>query len=270
MKYVKYILMMFVALLLLNSCTEETEKPVLSAESAPVLQSPDGTLEYVLTEENAANPFETFIYTEAKFNMPIMSNYTIEIANIDDTEFSSKVDMQQSTTQLFQSIDIKTFNLLFGTTGLNQTPEEQTTVNVRVRADANNTEIPVLYSNVIQLVVTPYDAVIPPIYVVGDATVGGWTPSAASPLESISADEYQGIVELTAAPNSFRFLGQNSGWDPIQWFYGDMTLVESVPAGLVEAAPANEYGEINFIANEAGSYEILLNKKDNTVKFTKQ
>ncbi|WP_430812096.1 MULTISPECIES: SusE domain-containing protein [unclassified Carboxylicivirga] len=270
MRYLKFIYLFMFSMVLLNSCTEDVETPVLAPLEAPVLVSPDGALEYVLTEENAENPFETFIYSGAKFNMPIVSNYTIEVADLDDTEFVNKVDMQESTTLLFQSIDVKSFNLLFGLTGLDKAPGERATVNVRVRADNNNEDVAVMYSNVIQLNVTPYDAVVPPIYVVGDATAAGWSPADALPLESVSADEYKGTITLAAEPSSFRFLGQNTDWGPVQWFYDNMTLVESVPADLVGPAPVNEYGEINFIAKEAGDYEILFNKKNGTIKLTKQ
>ncbi|WP_282039706.1 SusE domain-containing protein [Saccharicrinis aurantiacus] len=270
MKKLNYIYILFFTLAFLSSCAKVTEKPMLGEGTAPVLASPDGSLNYVLTEENAASPFETFIYSAVVFDQPIVSQYTIEVANVEDTNFEAKVDMQESTSQLYQSITNASFNLLLGASGLDKTPEEPTSVNVRVRASNANDSVQTFYSNVITLNVTPYDAVIPPIYVVGDATSAGWTPSDALPLVSISADEYQGTVELTAAPNSFRFLGQNTDWGPEQWFYGDLDLVESVPANLVGPAPANEYGEINFEASEAGTYEILFNKANNSVKFTKQ
>jgi len=262
-------------LVLLNSCTEEVESPVLQALEAPELMAPDGSLEYVLTEENAENPFETFIYTNAKFTEPIITNYTVEIADVADDEFSNKLDMQESTTQLFQTIDVKTFNLLFGAAGLDKTPGERATVNVRVRADNANADVDVMYSNVIQLNVTPYDAVIPPIYILGSGTEADWSPGDAIPLPSISADEYSAIVQINSThingsgdEGTFRFKDNNIDWGGENWHYSHMTSIETDPADIEVKASSD--GDDNFTISQSGKYEILFNKKNKTVKFTLQ
>ncbi|WP_075602268.1 SusE domain-containing protein [Saccharicrinis aurantiacus] len=275
MKKLNYIYILLFTLAFLSSCAEVTEKPALKAEEAPVLQSPDGSLNYVLTEENENSPFETFIYSEAKYSESVVTNYTVEVASESDDSFDNKVDMQEPVTLLYQTISNKAFNLLLGPTGLDKTPEEQTKVKIRVRADSSNPDVATMYSDTIVLTVTPYDAVVPPIYVVGNACSADWVPADGLPLEAISAEEYQGTISLITGVDddgyafSFRFLGQNTDWNPVQWFYTDMEVVESVPSGLI-VPEVNQYDETNFAPTEAGDYEILFNAVNKTVKFTKQ
>ncbi len=99
------------------------------------------------------------------------------------------------------------------------------------------------------------------IYVVGDATPGGWDPRMSTPLvKDIESGINEGTVDFITSQDgmqyTFRFLGQNIDWGPVSWFYDDCYSVESIPSGLVEAAPANEYGEINFRVTEEGEYKV--------------
>lgn len=271
MKYTKYIYILFFVFALLTSCEEVTEKPSLGDGNAPELLSPDGSLSYVFTEENAESPFETFIYSAATFNQPIVTDYVIEIADGSDDAFETKFDMQEATSQLYQSISIKDFNLLMGSAGLNVTPEVPTTVNVRVRAGNANDSVQVLYSNVIKLDITPYDAVIPPIYILGSATDADWNPGTAIPLESISADEYSATVQINAtgkngeAEGTFRFKDNNTDWGGTNWHYSHMTKIESTE-GYEFSASSD--GDDNFAVSQSGLFEIVFNKTNLTVKFT--
>ncbi len=255
----------------LVACTEEASMPTLTKSTAPVLDNPDGSLEYVFTEENAGNPFETFIYTSADYGLPIITNYTIELATAEDTDFANKVDMQEASTVLYQTISIGSFNLMMGQAGLKLEPEKQSTIQVRVRAQSSNADVGVLHSNAVMLKVTPFDATIPPIYAVGDATEADWSPENGIPLPSVSASGYSATIALEADPKTFRFLPTNEGWDG-GFFYGYFDVVESVPSGLVKPV-VNEYDETNFAVTEAGSYLIEVDMNNNgrkTIKFTKQ
>jgi len=256
----------------MSSCSDDEElRRTLTETSAPELYTPDGTLEYLLTKENAESPFETFIYSKADYGLPIVVNYTIELDK-GDGDFSAPVNMQGASTATYQSVSIKDFNLAVSA-GLGCEPEVQTTVQARVKAASSNSNVDVLYSNVIELTVTPYDATIPPIYAVGDATAAGWSPQDGVEITATGVNLFEAVIELEADPKSFRFLGQNTGWGPVSYFYNTFDLVEAVPAGSVDAAPVNDYGEINFMASQAGTYKVVVNLDNGgkkTIKFTKQ
>jgi len=251
-----------IAITFLASCEKTTDDGVtLSDPVAPVLVTPDGSLTYVLTEENAQNPFETFIYEKADFGTPIVLNYTIELDKADG-DFSNPIEMQEAVNVAYQTISVADFNLKLAAVGL--TPGVQSIVKVRVKAFSSNENIEVLYSNVVELKVTPYDATPPSLWLVGNATSAGWAPENSIEIKPISLTQYEGVADFTSAPDEFRFLWQNTGWNP-GLFYNDFKTVE----GAV-AAPENDYGEINFMVNEAGTYKIEIDIENMILKMTKQ
>jgi len=257
---------------LASSCSGDEElRRTLTKANAPELYTPDGTLQYLFTKENADSPFETFIYTKADYGLPVVVNYTIEVDK-EGGDFSAPVNVQGASTATYQTVSIKDFNLAVSA-GLGCTPEVQTKVLARIKAASSNPNVNVLYSNVLELMVTPYDATIPPIYAVGDATAAGWSPQDGVEIKATGVNLFEAVIDLEADPKSFRFLGQNTGWGPVSYFYDSFDLVEAVPEGSVGAAPANEYGEINFMATQAGSYKVVVNLDNGgkkTIKFTKQ
>ena len=263
MKRYRYLLLLLVTFSFLASCTKTTDDGItLSKEVAPVLVTPDGSLTYVLTEENANNPFETFIYEKADFGTPIVVNYTIELEKVDG-DFSNPEEMQEAVNVPYQTISVADFNLKLAAVGL--TPGEQSVVKARVKATSSNESITTLYSNVVELKVTPYDATPPSLWIVGNATIAGWDPGASIEVKPISLTLYEGTADFTASPNEFRFLWQNTGWNP-GLFYGDFKVVEGA-----DAAPANEYGEVNFyVADGAGTYKIEIDIENKILKMTKQ
>jgi len=261
MKRFKNILLLIVAIAAFTSC-EKVEKVTLSSEPvAPMLVMPQGNLEYVFTEENATNPFETFIYEGANYGLPIVVDYTVEL-DVVDGDFSNPTAMQEPVSKLYQTITINDFNLKMAAMGY--TPGEQGTVKVRVNAKAQNDAVAVLNSNVIELKITPYDATPPSLWVVGDGTDGGWDPAASIEIKPLDLTHYEGTVNLGADPLQWRFLWQNTGWNP-GIFFGDFDIVE----GAI-AAPENEFGEVNFMVTEAGTYKIEINLDNKSLKLTKQ
>ncbi|MCK5781835.1 MAG: SusE domain-containing protein [Flavobacteriales bacterium] len=268
MKINKYLIMLLAAFTFLGSCSKTTDDGVqLSKEVAPVLLTPDGTLSYVLTEANENNPFETFIYEKADYGKPIVTKYTIELDK-PDGDFSEAMAMQEAVTIPYQTISVKDFNIQLNALGV--LPEVETVIKVRVKASSSNSEVSVLYSNEMELKVTPYDASIPPLWLVGDATSAGWTPEQALEIVAVSTTEYDVIADLTVGTDadgneiSFGILGQNTGWGPKRWFWDDFEIHEGVILSV------NQYDEKQFRVAEAGTYKIEINLGNKSIKATKQ
>lgn len=266
MKRYKVLTSLLMLVALLGACTKQSTDLTLSKGVAPELLTPEADLEYVLKAENADNPFETFIYTAADYGWPIVVKYTLEM-DVEGGDFSAPTEVKSFSNGLYQTISVADFNLKLGAMGL--TPEEQSIVQLRVKANAENPDVEVLYSNVVELKVTPFDAAIPPIYAVGAATEAGWDPSSAVAVPAEEMDIFRGELVLTGGED-WRFLGQNSGWGPVnyQWKDFDEHMIE--PAGAIEAAPENEYGEVNFHQVESGTFLIEVNLKTKTFKAIKQ
>lgn len=254
--------MLFAAVSILGSCSKTDDGVTLTQGVAPVLLTPDGSLSYVLTEENSTNPFETFIYEKANYGLPIVVDYTVELDKAGG-DFSDPQIMQEAVQVSYQSISVADFNLNLA--ALEFTAEEQAVVIARIKASSSNSEVETLYSNIVELKVTPYDATPPSLWLVGNATTAGWAPENAVEIKPESLTYYKGTAEFTASPDEFRFLWQNTGWNP-GIFYGDFSTVEGA-----DPAPENEYGEVNFYAgNGAGTYLIEIDIENNSLKMTKQ
>lgn len=264
----------FAALMIFFSCSKIDRSLTLNEGVAPVLQSPTGEdREYVLTEENQNNPFETFIYTAADYGTTIAAKYTLEVDK-EGGDFSSPAVSSASSTQLFQTISTKDFNQLVNIS-LKQAPGEQHNIQVRIRAEGADPGVEKLYSNIVTLKVTPFDATIPPKYIVGDACAAGWDPSKGIEFPATAVNQYKVTVDLKGKPEgetlAFRFLGQTSGWGPEQYFYNNFDKVEAVPSGSVYAI-TNDYKEQNFQVLVSGKYTIEMNLDNDgkkTIKFTK-
>ncbi len=72
-----------------------------------------------------------------------------------------------------------------------------------------------VYSDTVKLSLTTYIPVPPALYIVGDATPGGWSNPVATPsqqLTKIDAVSFGGIINLTAG-KSYLFLPVNGSWD---------------------------------------------------------
>ncbi|MDC1107027.1 SusE domain-containing protein [Prolixibacteraceae bacterium] len=265
----------FAALMIFFSCSEIDTDLTLKKGVAPVLQSPTGEdREYVLTEENQNNPFETFIYTAADYGLTIAANYTIELDK-EGGDFSTPITNSSSTTELFQSISIKDFNLMLNSLLKPFDEGTQFNVQLRISAEGSDPDVEKLYSNVVTLKVTPFDATIPPKYVVGNATTADWTPSDGIEFPAVDVNQFKMTMDLKGKNEgddlAFRFIGQTSGWGPEQYFFNDFDKVEAVPSGSVYSV-TNEYNEQNFQVLESGKYTIEMNLDNDgkkTIKFTK-
>lgn len=268
MKILNKIMLFMVAISFLASCSKTTDDEVkLSDPIAPVLVTPDGSLNYVLTKDNENNPFETFIYDGANYGLPIVVNYIIELDK-EGGDFSEPIVMQESTTQLFQTISVKNFNVV-AVNALGATPEQETIIKVRVKAASSNDDIAILHSNVMELKVTTYDATIPPLWLVGDATSIGWNPADAFEITAISPTQFEITTELLVGKDaggydfSFGILGQKD-WGPNRWFWDDFDIKEGVQLAV------NQYDEKQFMVAEAGTYKIEINLGNKSLKVTKQ
>lgn len=270
MKYTIYIILLLSVVMLWN-CSEDD--PTLSdTPIAAAFLSPDSSYEYVFLEENADNSFETFTYTSADFGQQVVVNYVLEVDTLDG-DFSSAQDVQSPVQTLYQAVSVNDFNLALAALGV--TPEVQSTVQVRLRAYLDDPSEIGVYSDPINLIVTPFDASFPPIYAVGNGTLADWDPASSIAIKATTLTLYEGELELIAddsgdEPFSFRFLFQQEWGEDLQ--YSDFDLVETVPEGLLQEF-VNGFGESNFQAMESGTYQFTINLDNSgnkTLKAVKQ
>lgn len=144
-------------------------------------------------------------------------------------------------------------------------------LEVRLVASLQGGAVP-LTSNVVKFTATPY--VVPPkvepytneVYVVGDATPGGWdnpVPSPAQKMTQVSATLYQITLQLSGG-KSVLFLPENGSWGRKYGWVGDNN--KNNPDG---DEFKREGGDIKVPA-ESGTYKVELNFQTGRFKFIKQ
>lgn len=213
-----------------SSCKKDESKAFYNGGTAPVLSASSTTLP--LTYANRDNQAISFSWTNPnyQFSSGISSqdvSYTLEIdttgANFTNPNLQSVVISKELSVAFTQSV--------FNDYLLNQLvlkPGIPHNIEIRVKSSmVNNTAV--LISNVLKFVVTPYSIppkVTPPgtapdysdgkLYLVGDATPGGWSnpvPVPSQQFTRVSATLYEITIPFTAgADKAYLALPLNGDW----------------------------------------------------------
>jgi len=216
----------FVLTILLWSCTKDEHKdyfedgtaPALSAKTNATADSLD--LQYVKADQEVL--FLNWTNPNYKFSTGISSqdvSYLIEI----DTAGASFTNPQKQTVGISKDLSASFTVSQLNDYLLNQLvlkPGVKHQLEIRVRSSLA-TNAAVLYSNVLSFSVVPYaipPKVNPPVtgelYMVGDATPGGWdnpVPVPSQKFTQVSSTLYELTVSL-AGGKQFLFLPKNGDW----------------------------------------------------------
>ncbi len=122
---------------------------------------------------------------------------------------------------------------------------------------------PLVYSDPVTINVTTYVPVPDNLYIVGDATPGGWAnpvPVPSQQFTKVDAYSFSIIVNLNAAPASYLFLPVNGSWDHKYGgasATGGTLLKDGAVPGSNTPGPAT-----------AGLYKIVVNFQTNSYSVT--
>jgi hypothetical protein len=229
------------------SCTSDDveDRPVITGGDAPVLIAPEDGNGYVLTPENASSLAERFVWTAADFGGDVVVTYQVE-ADLASGDFSSPQVLGGTNNVLQLPVTVETLN--GAVLAMGGTPFTGTAIKVRVKASVSGAEP--LYSNVVEVAVTPYSDELPRIAVPGNHQ--GWNPEDPGIPElaasAFGQTDYEGYAWLDG---EYKFLAPNGSgayaWGNTDW--GDDGSFSGV---LVE----ND--EVNAMAT-AGYYRLRVN-----------
>lgn len=270
------VLLGLLIILALGSCNKEGYKVILEEGANPVLTT--STASAPLSYATQGNPSFTLRWTnpEYKYNTGANSlnvNYNILVDTKSDFS-SANLKTVSVGTDLEKTFLQSEFNDIL----LNQLQlPTGVAAKVYVRVDATLTGGAALRSsNVIQLTGTPYaipPKITPPasgnLYIVGDATPGGWPPVTVDPstlkFTMVSPTLYQINIQLN--PNKeYKLVEVIGQWDK-QW------SVQTEPAA---GDPGTLSGDLYFNgANmrspaDAGVYKIVIDFQRGKYSLTKQ
>lgn len=206
--------------LLLWSCKKDETKAVLKQGTLTGFTATSTTL--VLDSTQASSNGITFSWQPADYGAGVAVSYTFQIDSING-DFTKPVSVAMNST-LSKSYTVADFNQLVQSLGL--APEEAGQVHARVKSDivfANSSASSVasVFSDVLAVTVTPYSTKPKPkypvpdsLYIVGDATPGGWgnpVPIPAQRFSQIDETTFGIILQLTGG-KQYVFLPKNGDW----------------------------------------------------------
>jgi hypothetical protein len=236
----------------LISCEDEQDLLFLTPEGSFEILTPSSGDEVELSPSTPLNPGLTLSWEDANYGTtPTEITYEVEIDKTGDN-FDTPLVLT-STTNTFVTANSATLNTAVLTIGL--TPFSQGSIDIRIKSSVGSEGSVILYSNVINYLVTPYSTDLPKLYVIGNFLSNSgygadWSPAATLPSLASSAfgeTDYEGYVMMNVASPEFKLIPTNTSFDGD---YGD----DGNFAGTLA-----QTGEENIQLSAAGYYRIRAN-----------
>ncbi len=236
----------------LISCEDEQDLLFLTPEGSFEILTPSSGDEVELSPSTPLNPGLTLSWEDANYGTtPTEITYEVEIDKTGDN-FDTPLVLT-STTNTFVTINSAALNTAVLTIGL--TPFSQGSIDVRIKSSVGSEGSEILYSNVINYLVTPFSTDLPKLYVIGNFLSNSgygadWSPAATLPSLASSAfgeTDYEGYVMMNVASPEFKLIPTNTSFDGD---YGD----DGNFAGTLA-----QTGEENIQLSAAGYYRIRAN-----------
>jgi len=216
MKRINSILLLIIGVFFLLSCAEEERDPQLYLLGSPLVTSPSGTKTYLLTESGVGTVAETFTWSKANFGFPAAITYTLQFSQ-SGKSFATPINVS-SSGNLSYSFKVGDFNQLM----LAQSFKGgmQYDMEGRIKASVGDYAAP-QYSPVFTFKVIPFEMKLPPIYLLGDATLNEWDNNKAQVMNFWSVGVY-GVVTPLKAGKNIKAIKTLGAWAP-QWGLGTGT-----------------------------------------------
>jgi len=233
------------------SCEKDEDQAILN-EVTQAKVSSDKTA-VVLSEIIGGNSAITFTWVKPVFNIAVVPTQQIEFG-IKGNNFKNSIALDAGT-ELTKSITHVELNAVMYSLGA--TPDATNQIEARLKTNVGSAPF---YSNVINLIITPYtpnpDLVYPKINVpggyAGAAGYADWDPANAPNLFSPEKNsQYRGFIYVTAPNSEYKFT-INQDWA------GDKGDDGTFTGKLLES------GEVNIKAPTAGTYYIKVDWAANT------
>jgi hypothetical protein len=204
-----------IASFILWSCKKDEVRAVLGNGVASQLSSSVSTL--VLDDTKKPDVAVEYSFTDADYGAQVALSYKLQLDTAgNDFATSRSYDMGTNRSKSFTHEELNTILIALGFE-----PLQAGTLEARIVATITGSSLAPLISAVNNLSVTPYSVVLPPkypvpdnLFIVGDATPGGWNnpvPDPSQKLAKISDTKFAITIFLTGGKN-YLFLPVNGSW----------------------------------------------------------
>lgn len=202
----------------ITACSDD-DKTIATANSAPVLISPEDGTNVVLTEGLENNPAVTLVWNHGDYDVSTEITYSVEVA-LGGTDFATPIPVLPTTTNRFYTLTVGVLNDLAIQAGI--TPFETGDLDVRVTSTLGTANAMPMVSNVLTITVTPFEAIVPvdpKLFFVGAPQayygLNAWDNTTAIPMRYIgdgTTQVFEAYVKVNAG-EGFKFIGQQGSWD---------------------------------------------------------
>ena len=224
------------------SCENEENFLILEPQAADfAIITPDTGAKIELNDATPNNTALTLTWEAVSYGTPTIVSYTVQFA-ASNTEFAAPVDVSTLTTT-HATMSVSELNTKALDLGL--LPDEEGTIDIRIKSTVGTTGSEPKYSTPITIIVKPYAGVFPSkeLYLIGDGTYAQW---------NISKENLMPIFRDPAAPEKqyytgyfkaggFKMIEQPDFWAPMYGANGDKvqyraTESDADPASFPTAA----------------------------------
>ena len=250
------------------SCSNDDDNTMVTPVGAPELISPEDGTSIVLDPLYNANPALTLVWNHAGYSVSTAVTYNIEaVMHNAEGSFEGAILAAAPTNNRVTTLTVQQLNEVAISAGLTAFEEGQ--LDLRVVATLGDNANLRMESNPITINVTPYSAVEPVLYLVGQVQsyygLNGWDNATAIPMRYIgdgTTKLFEAYVKA-ATGDGFKFIGEQGTWDN-----GNYGTVGGVQDGNLENSGGS--GDIKIAeADGAGLYYIKVDLDEMTYKSVK-
>jgi len=223
------ILILAICLFGLYSCKKDETKVVLTSFTPAQLQTPASGSAYILTIDKKDSVLFKYTWIPAAYNLTdvVPPTYTVEMDTAGGSFAKPTVIATTKNTTFIMNVGTMNTLILGSYKGI---PDKLATFEFRVKTSlVDNAPSANNYSAIIEVDMTPYSAIVvlPPIYLLGDATTVAWDNTKALEMTHIGDAGKYVIVEHLVGPGKFiKFIADQGAWEPM-WGLGATGTWES-------------------------------------------
>lgn len=217
MKNLNKTLIAFIAIVVASCTTDAVDnRTVIESISPPEVITPENNMEYILTEENAANVADIFTWTKAKYSNDVVVQYTV-LMDIKGGDFTNAQTV--GTTSDVNQLSVLVKNLNGVAIELGAVTGEASLFDIKVKSSVSGvlfmvSETPITIS------ITTYTGALAyeftDWYLIGGAVAGGWDENSTihQPLfrSATDANEYKFTGYFMVG--EFKFISTLGSWLP--------------------------------------------------------
>lgn len=260
LKNISILMLTAFSLLLISSCTDDTDKFTVS-ETIPVVLNDLAITTIELDPVNTSNQAMTLNWTEADYGQQVSVTYSVEISR--DEAFTNATIAAAVTGNNVATLSVSDLNGAAGAVGL--APFAWNTLYARVISSIGTpTALPIASNSVTFEVFPFFNYSFDEFYLVGDGTAPGWNPdNNNTPLfrDASNAKKYYYTGYFSAG--EFKVLETIGQWQP-QWGTNDTATIAANPGGGTDPGsfPSN-----NTPIAAAGFYAFTIDFNEQTYSF---